>query len=90
MTRSGEGRTTRRTGRWAAAFARELHDQGNLALDSAQLDLLAAALDDYPPRTSDDATIGAAWDSCRIAVSRVHCVIGSSCLSTEAAKRGRG
>jgi hypothetical protein len=59
---------------------------GTLALDEAQLEPLCEALVDYPPRTSDDPTIGLCWDACRLASVGV---IPREYLSTEAAK-GRG
>jgi hypothetical protein len=73
-------------GALVADLARELQADGTLALDEAQLELLCAALVDYPPRTSDDPTIGLCWDACRLA-SVV--IIPAEFLSTEAARAER-
>lgn len=71
----------------AAAFARDLHERGRLALDDAQLDTLCEALsNDYPPATTTDETVGLCWDACRLAVTRVHCLIPGRYLSTDAAR----
>jgi len=50
---------------------------------SRGLDTLCEAFIDYPPRTSDDPTIGMCWDSCRLAVD---VGIGRAYLSTTAAR----
>jgi hypothetical protein len=72
----------------AAEFARELHAAGKLDLDEAQLDKLAEAFADYPPRTTDDPTVGVCWDACRLDVRR-WCQIGPRFFSTEAARQWR-
>ena len=70
----------------ASAFAAELHAEGLLALDDAQLALLREACDDHADGlTSPDPTIGACWDADRLDLPRVGITPDPDLLSTAAA-----
>jgi hypothetical protein len=66
----------------AAAYARELHTGGALGLTDAQLDKLCEAFLDYPPRRTEDPTLGVCWDACRLELRRVGVEIDQQYLST--------
>lgn len=80
--RKSEGHDPRH-GERAARFADELHDEGLLALDARQRDLLRRALVDHDcGMTSRDATIGACWDADRLTLGRVGIKVDTRLLST--------
>lgn len=76
-------------GPWAATFARELHRDGELLLDPAQLELLCLALDLHADgQVSAQATVGTCWDADRLHLGRLgpHFHLEPALLSTAAAR----
>lgn len=71
----------------AAAFARELHAEGALPLNDAQLDLLCAAIERHTRgETSDEPTVGTCWDADRLHLPRCGIAVDVSLLSTASAR----
>lgn len=71
----------------AAAFARELHEEGLLPLDDGQLELLCFAIELHAGgRTSSHPTVGTCWDSDRLHLGRVGTIIRPDLLSTAQAR----
>jgi len=71
----------------AAAFARELHAEGLLRVDEAQLELLSLAIELHADgQTSSHPTVGTCWDSDRLHLGRVGIVIDPELLSTQQAR----
>lgn len=74
----------------AAAFARELHGEGALVLDTAQLELLCTAIERHTRgETSDEPTLGTCWDADRLHLPRCGIDVDARLLSTASA-RGDG
>jgi uncharacterized protein len=73
----------------AAAFARELHRDGDLPLDAERLELLCLALELHADgHVSAHPTVGTCWDADRLHLSRLghHFVLDPNLLSTAAAR----
>lgn len=73
----------------AAAFARELHDDGDLLLDVIRLELLCLALDLHADgQVSAHPTVGTCWDADRLHLGRLgpHFHLDPALLSTAAAR----
>jgi len=73
----------------AAVFARELHRDGDLLLDEAQLELLCLAIELHADgRVSAQPTVGTCWDADRLHLSRLgpHFVLDPNLLSTAAGR----
>jgi uncharacterized protein len=76
-------------GRRAAAFAGELHAEGQLGIAASQLDLLVHACAEHADGTvSSDPTVGACWDADRLDLPRVGITPRPELFSTDAARSG--
>jgi len=80
--------TDPRHGPRGAAFARELHAAGLVALDEGQLETLCLACHGHTHVThSDDPTVGTCWDADRLDLTRLGIAPDPRLLNTDKARQ---